>query len=170
MTEEEIFEQEQEEAQKTKKKKNKKADELDTLKQQAAESTDKYLRVMAEFDNFRKRTVREKSAQFDTGVQTAVLKFLPVIDNFERAMAAAPPDDSMCKGFAMILRQMKDILASLGVSEINAIGQPFDPTLHEAVMLVESEGREPGTVAEELIKGYIYKDKPIRHSMVKVVN
>jgi molecular chaperone GrpE len=172
MTEDEmILEQEPEEKVKKKeKKKDKKQDEIDALKQRSKEQADKYMRAMAEFDNFRKRTSREKASMYDDGVQSAVIRFLPVIDNFERAMAAYDREDSVIKGFAMILRQMKDILSNLGVEEISAIGQTFDPNLHEAVMMVDSPDFEPGTVAEELMKGYVYKDKPIRHSMVKVAN
>lgn len=159
---------------KGKKKKNKTAkqdDELAELKQQNAEAADRYLRVMAEFDNFRKRTAREKAVMHDDGVRDAVVRFLPVVDNFERAMAAVSDEDrdgGLVKGFAMILRQFKDQLNALGVYEIEAVGQPFDTNLHEAVMMAEDTGLESGHIAQELIKGYIYKDKPLRHSMVKV--
>jgi molecular chaperone GrpE len=156
-----------------KKKKDRKQDELETLKQQNLEAAEKYMRAMAEFDNFRKRTAREKSAMYDEGMQAAVLRFLPVVDNFERAVlldAKNEAQDARDKGYAMILRQAKDILTGMGVAEIEAVGQPFDPNLHEAVMMAEDSGLEPGTVAEELMKGYTFKDKPIRHSMVKVVS
>ena len=145
---------------KIKKKKNKK---------QEAADTEKYIRLLAEFDNFKKRTMREKAVMRDDGVQAAVLKFLPVIDNFERAMAAYSGDENVQKGFDMILRQMKDALAGLGVAEIAAVGEVFDPNRHEAVMMVESSEYESGVVAEELMKGYLYRDKVVRFSMVKVV-
>ena len=160
---------------KKEKKKDKQSSELEDLKRQNAESLDRYLRVMAEFDNFRKRTSREKSAMYDDGVRDALLKFLPVVDNFERAMALVSAnltendgDNSLVKGFAMILRQLKDQMGALGVTEIEAVGNPFDPALHEAVMMAENTEFEADTVVEELLKGYMHKDKPLRHSMVKV--
>ena len=165
---EEIAPEDDYKSKKKDKKKDKRQEETDELKRLVNESTDRYLRTMAEFDNFRKRTAKEKTAMYDDGVTAAILKFLPVIDNFERAMTAVCDDDPAIKGFAMILRQMKDILSGMGAAEIDPVGKPFNPNLHEAVMVVETDAFEPGTVVEELMKGYIYKDKPIRHSMVKV--
>ena len=148
--------------------------EFDLLKQQNLEHVDRYARLMAEFDNFRKRTAREKASMYDDGLRDAVVKLLPVVDNFERAMAALPEDNEMSgemhKGFALILRQFKDQLTALGVNEIQSLGQPFDPNLHDAVMMADNPEFESGTVCEELLKGYIYKDKTLRHSMVKVAN
>ena len=151
-------------------KQDKNQEEANELRRQATEANDKYLRVLAEFDNFRKRTSREKATLYDDGVVASVQRFLPVIDNFERAMTLVDADDNTAKGFVMILRQMREILAAMGVSEIDAAGKMFDPNLHNAVMMEESDKYESGTVSEELMKGYIYKDKPIRHSMVKVIS
>ncbi|MCL2406617.1 MAG: nucleotide exchange factor GrpE [Defluviitaleaceae bacterium] len=138
------------------------------------DAEERYLRVMAEFDNFRKRSDAEKLRRYDDGIASAVIKFLPVIDNFERAMAAMSvslgEDDVAAKGFDMILRQMREILQGMGVTEIPAAGEAFDPNIHAAVMMEESQEHEAGIVIEELMKGYIYKDRPLRHSMVKVSN
>jgi len=151
-----------------KKRKKDKKDDVGVLKQQLSDLNEKHLRTLAEFDNFRKRTQREKSAMHDDGVVAAAMKFLPVIDNFVLATRAADMENSIVKGFAMILKQMEDTLAALGFEPIESVGQAFDPNLHNAVMLVADSGYEAGVVAEELLRGYVYNGKPVRHSLVKV--
>ena len=149
-----------------KKKKDKKDEQIEEL-------TDKVKRQMAEFDNFRKRTEKEKSQMYDMGAKSIVEKFLPVIDNFERGLAAVPEDakeDAFVVGMDKVYKQMLTELESIGVTPIEAVGQEFNPDLHNAVMQVESEEYETGFVAQELQKGYLYKDTVIRHSMVAVVS
>jgi grpE len=135
--------------------------------------TDRLKRSMAEFDNFRKRSEKEKATMFDMGVGSIAEKILPVVDNFERAMAAAPKEGdgkAFAEGIAMIYNQLKKTLEDLGVKPIDCVGQPFDPNFHNAVMHVEDESLGENVVAEELLKGYMYKDSVLRHSMVKVAN
>lgn len=148
-------------------------DILKDKEKQCDDLKDRLQRTMAEFDNFRKRTIKEKSALFEDGVRSTVEKILPVIDNFERALAAAGKEDknnSFLQGMEMIYRQFKDILISIGVEEIKAVGEKFNPNLHNAVTHVEDEEFGESEVVEEFQKGYIYKDKVIRYSMVKVAN
>ena len=148
-------------------------DEATTLKKQAAEANDKYLRCLAEFDNFRKRTDKEKATMFSAGAVAVAAVLLPVLDNFERALKSPPEageDDPFYKGVEIIFNQMKAAFENLGVKEIEAVGKPFDTNLHEAVMHVEDENFGENEVVDELQKGYIYNDKVIRHSMVKVAN
>ena len=138
-----------------------------------ADLTDRLKRSMAEFDNFRKRSEKEKATMFDMGVGSIAEKILPVVDNFERAMAAAPKEGdgkAFAEGIAMIYNQLKKTLEDLGVKPIDCVGQPFDPNFHNAVMHVEDESLGENVVAEELLKGYMYKDSVLRHSMVKVAN
>ena len=138
-----------------------------------ADLTDRLKRSMAEFDNFRKRSEKEKATMFDMGVGSIVEKILPVVDNFERAMTAAPKEGdgkAFAEGIAMIYNQLKKTLEDLGVKPIDCVGQPFDPNFHNAVMHVEDESLGENVVAEELLKGYMYKDSVLRHSMVKVAN
>lgn len=138
-----------------------------------ADLTDRLKRSMAEFDNFRKRSEKEKANMFDMGVGSIAEKILPVVDNFERAMAAAPKEGdgkAFAEGIAMIYNQLKKTLEDLGVKPIDCVGQPFDPNFHNAVMHVEDESLGENVVAEELLKGYMYKDSVLRHSMVKVAN
>ena len=138
-----------------------------------ADLTDRLKRSMAEFDNFRKRREKEKATMFDMGVGSIAEKILPVVDNFERAMAAAPKEGdgkAFAEGIAMIYNQLKKTLEDLGVKPIDCVGQPFDPNFHNAVMHVEDESLGENVVAEELLKGYMYKDSVLRHSMVKVAN
>ena len=128
---------------------------------------------MAEFDNFRKRTEKEKSQMYDMGAKTIVEKILPVIDNFERGLAAVPEDnkeDAFVVGMDKIYRQMLTVLEEAGVKPIEAVGAEFDPNFHNAVMHVEDETLGEKVVAEELQKGYMYRDTVVRHSMVKVAN
>jgi molecular chaperone GrpE len=148
-------------------KKNKK----DPRDEKIAELEDRVKRQMAEFENFRKRTDKEKSQMFDMGVKNVVEKILPVIDNFERGLANVPEgsDEAFVSGMQMIYKQMTDELDKIGVKPIEAVGQPFDPNIHNAVMQVESEEYESGTVAQELQKGYMYHETLVRPSMVGVV-
>ena len=149
-----------------KKKKDKKDEQIEEL-------TDKVKRQMAEFDNFRKRTEKEKLQMYDMGAKTIVEKILPVIDNFERGLAAVPEDnkeDAFVVGMDKIYRQMLTVLEEAGVKPIEAVGAEFDPNFHNAVMHVEDETLGENVVAEELQKGYMYRDTVVRHSMVKVAN
>ncbi|MGI5893779.1 MAG: nucleotide exchange factor GrpE [Candidatus Merdivicinus sp.] len=147
-----------------------KPDELEELKKANAELSDKILRQMAEFDNFRKRTVREKEEIGAVAKSKCISELLPVLDNFERAMLTDCGDAEFKKGMEMIFKMMKDTLAKLGVEEIEAEGKPFNPELHYAVSTVESEELEPNTVANVLQKGYQLNGKVIRHAMVAVAN
>lgn len=149
-----------------KKKKDKKDEQIDDL-------NDRLRRQMAEFDNFRKRSEKEKSQMFDMGARSIIEKVLPVVDNFERGLAAVPEeqkDDAFVTGMDKVYKQMMTEFDSIGVKPIEAVGQEFNPDLHNAVMQVESEEYEPGVVAQELQKGYMYKDTVVRHSMVAVVS
>lgn len=141
------------------------------LEEKIAQLEDKTKRQMAEFDNFRKRTEKEKSQMFETGAKSIIEKILPIIDNFERGLAAVGEDnkDSFYEGMCMIHKQLLDELEKIGVTPIEAVGQEFDPNLHNAVMQVESEEFESGFIAQELQKGYKYRDTVVRHSMVAVV-
>ena len=133
---------------------------------------DRVKRQMAEFDNFRKRTDREKEQMFSMGERSVIEKMLPVVDNFERGLAAVPEgekDSALASGMEMIYKQLMKQLEDLGVAPIEAVGKPFDPNFHNAVMQVESDEYESGTVAQEFQKGYLYHDTVIRHSMVGVV-
>ena len=133
---------------------------------------DKVKRQLAEFENFRNRTEKEKHAMFETGARSVIEKMLPVVDNFERGLATVPEDrkeDPFVDGMNRIYKQLMTELENIGVKPIQALGQEFDPNLHNAVMQVESEEYESGTVAQELQKGYTYRDSVVRHSMVAVV-
>ena len=149
-----------------KKKKDKKDEQIEDL-------NDRLRRQMAEFDNFRKRSEKETSQMFDMGARSIIEKVLPVVDNFERGLAAVPEeqkDDAFVTGMDKVYKQMMTEFDSIGVKPIEAVGQEFNPDLHNAVMQVESEEYEPGVVAQELQKGYMYKDTVVRHSMVAVVS
>ena len=138
-----------------------------------ADLTDRLKRSMAEFDNFRKRSEKEKATMFDMGARSIAEKILPVVDNFERAMVAAPKEGdgkAFADGITMIYNQLKKALEDLGVKPIDCVGQAFDPNFHNAVMHIEDESLGENVVAEELLKGYMYKDSVLRHSMVKVAN
>ena len=151
------------------KKKDKK---VAALEEKVAELEDRTKRQMAEFENFRKRTEKEKSMMFETGAKSVIEKILPVIDNFERGLAAIEPDnkDSFYDGMVMIHKQMLSELEKIGVTPIEAVGKEFDPNFHNAVMQVESEEFESGIVAQELQKGYMYRETVVRYSMVAVVS
>jgi molecular chaperone GrpE len=148
----------------------KKKDKKDT---QIEELTDRVQRQMAEFDNYRKRTEKEKAAMFETGARSVIEKILPTIDNFERGMAGMTEEqlaDPFVQGMDKVYRQMLTTLESIGVTAIEAVGQPFDPNFHNAVMHVEDEEAGENIVVEEFQKGYLYRDTVVRHSMVKVAN
>ncbi len=150
-------------------KQDKKAD---AYKERIEQLEDRVKRQMAEFENFRKRTDREKQAMFETGAKSVIEKILPVVDNFERGFATVDPEDkndAFVEGMNMVYRQLMTELENLGVKSIEAVGCEFDPNLHNAVMQVESEEYESGIVAQELQKGYTYRDAVVRHSMVAVV-
>ena len=151
-----------------------KDEKIAALEQQAADNLDKYQRCLAEFDNFRKRTVKEKASMYDDGVRSTVEKLLMVIDNLERAVMVqegkVDENDAFFKGVKMTLTQFQDVLKGIGVEEIKAVGEKFDPNLHAAVAHEDDENYGENEVVLEMLKGYMYKDKVIRHSMVKVAN
>ncbi len=141
-------------------------------KDQIDQLEDKVKRQLAEFENFRNRTEKEKHAMFETGAKSVIEKMLPVADNFERGLATVPEEkkeDPFVDGMERIYRQLLTELENIGVKPIEAVGQEFDPNLHNAVMQVESEEYESGVIAQELQKGYTYRDGVVRHSMVAVV-
>ena len=165
-TEKEKEEAEEPESMKKKKKKEKWEEKIEELE-------DRVKRQMAEFDNFRKRTEKEKSHMYEVGARDVIEKILPVVDNFERGLATVPEDqknDPVIDGMDKIYRQLMTVLTDLGVEPIEAVGKEFDPNFHNAVMHVEDEELGENVVAEEFQKGYLYKDTVIRHSMVKVAN
>lgn len=148
----------------------KKKKEKDKKDQQIEELTDRLKRNMAEFDNFRKRTEKEKASMYIIGAKEIVEKILPVVDNFERGLAQAPEEDAFAEGIRMIYKQLMTTLEELGVKQIEAVGKEFDPNLHNAVMHVEDEEAGENIIVEEFQKGYTYKEFVVRHSMVKVAN
>ncbi len=155
------------------KKKLKSDKKQDALKEKIEELEDRVKRQMAEFDNFRKRTEKEKTAMFETGAKSVIEKILPVVDNFERGLATVPEEDKnspFAEGMEMIYKQLISELEKMEVKPIPAVGEEFDPEFHNAVMQVESEEYETGVIAQELQKGYTYRDSVVRHSMVAVVS
>lgn len=149
-----------------KKKKDKKDEQIEDL-------TDRLKRQMAEFENFRKRTEKEKSQMFDLGAKNIIEKVLPVIDNFERGLAAVPEEEKenpFAEGMHKIYKQMMAVLEEAGVKPIEAEGTEFNPDFHNAVMHIEDDALGENMIAEELQKGYMYRDTVVRHSMVKVAN
>ncbi len=149
-----------------KKKKDKKDEKIEEL-------NDKLIRQLAEFENFRNRTEKEKAERFDMGAKAMVEKILPIVDNFERGLASVPEEDKekpFVTGMEKIYKQMLTSLEEAGVKPMDAKGKPFDPNLHNAVMHVDDESLPENVVAEELLKGYMYKDSVVRHAMVKVAN
>ena len=148
----------------------KKKKEKDKFEQQIEDLTDRLKRSMAEFDNYRKRTEKEKSSMYIIGAKDIVEKMLPIVDDFERGLAQAPEDDPFAEGMKMIYKQMMTAFDEMGVKPIEAVGKDFDPNLHNAVMHVEDESVGENIVVEEFQKGYTYKDFVVRHSMVKVAN
>lgn len=164
---EEAAEEQTEEEKKSFFRKKEKKDKKD---EKIEELTDRLTRTMAEFDNFRKRTEKEKSTMFLYGAKDVIEKILPVVDNFERGLATADPEDAFAEGMGKIYKQLTAVLTDLGVTPIEAVGQEFDPNLHNAVMHVEDEDAGENMVVEEFQKGYMYKETIVRHSMVKVAN
>ena len=151
---------------KAEEKKDKKDEKIEEL-------NDRLLRNMAEFENFRNRSEKEKAAKFDMGAKNVVEKVLPIVDNFERGLAAVPEeeqDNAFVKGMEAVYKQFTTVLEEIGVTPIEAVGKEFDPNLHNAVMHDEDETKEANIISEEFQKGYMYKDSVVRHSMVKVVN
>lgn len=151
----------------------KKKEKPDPKDEKIEELTDRLQRSMAEFDNFRKRTDKEKSAMFEIGAKDIIERILPVADNFERGLAAIPEeekDSAFADGMEKIYRQLVKALDEAGVKPIEAVGQPFNPDFHNAVMHIEDESLGENVVAQELLKGYTYRDTVVRHSMVQVAN
>lgn len=149
-----------------KNKKDKKDEKIEEL-------TDRLTRQMAEFDNFRKRTEKEKSQMYEIGAKDIIEKILPVVDNFERGIAAVPEEEKsnpFAEGMEKIYKQLMTTLEEIGVKPIEAVGQEFDPDFHNAVMHVEDEEVGENIITEEFQKGYMYRDSVVRHSMVKVAN
>lgn len=152
------------------KKKDKKDKQIEDL---TAQLDDLRKRNLAEFENFRKRTEKEKSTMFDMGAKSVLEKLLPIIDNFERGFAGLSEEqmsDPFVSGMDMVYKQLVKALADMGVEPIEAVGKPFDPNLHNAVMHVEDENLGKNTVAQEFQKGYLYHGSVVRHSMVQVAN
>ena len=149
-----------------KKKKDKKDEKIEEL-------TDKLTRQMAEFDNFRKRTEKEKSQMYEVGAKDIIEKILPVVDNFERGLAAVTEEEkenAFVQGMEKVYKQLMTTLEGIEVKPIEAVGKEFDPNFHNAVMHVEDENLGENIIAEEFQKGYLYRDSVVRHSMVKVAN
>lgn len=150
----------------------KKKPKADAMKEKIDELEDRVKRQLAEFENFRNRTEKEKTQMFETGAKSVIEKILPVVDNFERGLATVPEDEKgkpFADGMEMIYKQLMTELEKMDVKPIEAVGVEFNPDLHNAVMQVESEEYESGVVAQELQKGYTYHDQVVRHSMVAVV-
>lgn len=151
----------------------KKKEKKDPRDAQIEDLTDRVKRTMAEFDNFRKRTEKEKSAMYEIGARDMVERILPVVDNFERGLASVPEAEKegpVAEGMEKIYKQLMKALDEAGVKPIEAVGQPFDPNFHNAVMHIEDESLGENVVAQELQKGYMYRDTVVRHSMVQVAN
>ena len=150
------------------------ADPTKELEAKIKEWEDKYMRLYAEYDNYQKRTTKEKDARYADAVIDAVAAFLPVADNLERALAVEIESEeakNVLTGVELVAKQMQETLSKLEVTQIKALGEEFDPNLHNAVMHIEDEAVTENTVVEEFMKGYIYKnERVVRHSMVKVAN
>lgn len=150
-----------------------KAPKKDKKDEQIADLTDKLTRQMAEFDNYRKRTEKEKSAMYEIGAKDVIEKILPIVDNFERGFATVAEEEKenpFVQGMDKVYKQLMTMLEGLGVKPIEALGQEFNPDLHHAVMHVEDEEAGENVIVEEFQKGYIYRDSVVRYSMVKVAN
>lgn len=147
--------------------------ELEKTKELAKDNEEKYKRLLAEFENARTRNEKESKKMYDIGAKDALEKLLPVVDNFERALASIPEEDKdrgFEQGVDMIYKQLMSSLEGIGVVPMNAEGKNFDPELHNAVIHVEDENLDDNIIVEEMQKGYMYKDQVLRHSMVKVAN
>lgn len=154
-------------------RKNKEDKKTEALNEKISELEDKVKRQLAEFENFRNRTEKEKSAMFEVGAKSVIEKMLPIVDNFERGISGLSEEEKeapFAAGMQMVYKQLLTELDNLGVKPIEAVGKEFDPNLHNAVMQVESEEYESGVVAQEMMKGYMYRDSVVRHSMVAVVS
>ncbi len=165
--------EESEEDKKSEKKLFGKKNKKDKKDEKIEELTDRLTRQMAEFDNFRKRTEKEKSQMYEIGAKDIIEKILPVVDNFERGIAAVPEEEKsnpFAEGMEKIYKQLMTTLEEIGVKPIEAVGQEFDPDFHNAVMHVEDEEVGENIITEEFQKGYLYRDSVVRHSMVKVAN
>lgn len=150
-----------------------KAPKKDKKDEQIADLTDKLTRQMAEFDNYRKRTEKEKSAMYEIGAKDVIEKILPVVDNFERGFVTVSEEEKenpFVQGMDKVYKQLMTVLEGLGVKPIEALGQEFNPDLHHAVMHVEDEEASENVIVEEFQKGYMYRDSVVRYSMVKVAN
>lgn len=148
-------------------------EKLETAEKTSKDYLDKLQRTMAEFDNFRKRTNAEKTSMFENGTISAIEKFLPILDNFERAIGSTLEEDKespIFKGVDMIYKQMQEAFLNMGIEELEGVGSEFNPNLHNAVLHIEDENLGENVIAEVLQKGYKYKEKVIRPSMVKVAN
>ena len=157
---------------KSAKKKSKHDKKQDAMKEKVEELEDRVKRQLAEFENFRNRTEKEKQQMFETGARSVIEKILPIVDNFERGLATVPEEEKgspFAEGMEKIYKQLMTELEKMEVKPIEAVGTEFNPDLHNAVMQVESEEYETGIVAQELQKGYTYRDQVVRHSMVAVV-
>ena len=155
-----------------KKEKKRKDKKQDAMKEKVEDLEDRVKRQMAEFDNVRKRTEKEKTAMFETGARSVIEKILPVVDNFERGLASVSEeekDGALAQGMQMIYKQLMTELENLDVKPIPAVGEEFNPEFHNAVMQTQSDEFESGVIAQELQKGYTYRDSVVRHSMVAVV-
>ena len=145
-------------------------DAINEAEAKAAEYLDRWQRLMAEFDNYRKRSEKEKADNYDYAVSNTVAEMLPIIDNFERALKVESSDKALYAGVEMIYKQIMGVLEKLHVTPIEAIGKEFDPNFHNAIMHIDDESLGENIIAEELQKGYVFKEKVIRHSLVKVAN
>lgn len=145
-------------------------DEVDKLKRENHKYYEHLQRTVAEFDNYKKRIAKEKDGIYKLAIGDAVLKYIPVLDNLEKAIQACKEDEKMKEGVELVYKQVEDVMASFGVEPINAVNQVFDPELHDAVMHIEDENLGEKIVVEELRKGYKMGDRVLRHSMVKVAN
>lgn len=151
----------------------KKKEKKDPKDEKIEDLTDRLQRSMAEFDNFRKRTEKEKTAMFEIGAKDIIERILPIVDNFERGLAAVPEEEKetpFVDGMEKTYKQLMKALEEAGVKPIEAVGKPFDPNFHNAVMHIEDESLGENEVAQELQKGYTYRDSVVRHSMVQVAN
>lgn len=160
-------------SEKTKKKSSKKKEKKDKRDEKIEELNDRLIRNLAEFENFRNRSEKEKSAMFEIGAKSVIEKMLPIVDNLERGFDGLSEEDKenpFVKGIEAVYKQLQTAFEELGVTPIEAVGQEFDPNLHNAVMHEEDDSEESNKVVEEFQKGYLYKDNVVRHSMVKVLN
>jgi len=153
--------------------KNTKSKELATKDQKIEELTDRLMRTMAEFDNFRKRSDKEKSQMYDMGIKSMIEKILPIVDNFERGFGTITEkekESAFAQGIELIYKQLLSVLDEIGLQPIDAVGKDFNPNLHNAVMHGEDDSLGENIVSDEFQKGYLYREMVVRHSMVKVVN